>query len=51
VVNLLLTAHRDLEAAKRFSRKMLSAEPLLAPDRIGTDGAGPYLPAIAESRK
>ncbi len=30
---------------------MLSAEPLLAPDRIGTDGAGPYPPAIAESRK
>ena len=30
---------------------MLLAEPLLAPDRIGTDGAGPYPPAIAESRK
>ena len=30
---------------------MLSAEPLLASDRIGTDGAGPYPPAIAESRK
>ena len=30
---------------------MLSAEPLLAPDRIGTDGAGPYLLAIAESRR
>ncbi len=30
---------------------MLSAEPLLAPDRIGTDGAGPYPPAIAESRE
>lgn len=27
-------------AAKRFFRKMLSAEPLLAPDQIGTDGAG-----------
>lgn len=50
-VDFLLTANRDLYAAKRFFRKMLSAEPLLAPDRIGTDGAGPYPPAIAESRK
>ena len=50
-VDFLLTAHRDLDAAKRFFRKMLSAEPLLAPDRISTDGAGPYPPAIAESRK
>jgi len=24
---------------------------LLAPDRIGTDGAGPYPPAIAAARK
>ena len=30
---------------------MLQEEPLLAPDRIGTDGAGAYPPAIAESRK
>lgn len=30
---------------------MLSAEPLLGADRIGTDGAGPYPPAIADSRK
>src|SRR3954462_12201146 len=37
-IDFLLTARRDLEAAKRFFRKMLSAEPLLAPDRIGTDG-------------
>ena len=50
-VDFLLTANRDLDAAKRFFRKMLSAEPLLAPDRIGTDGAGPYPPAIAESRE
>ena len=50
-VDILLTANRDLEAAKRIFRKMLSAEPLLAPDRIGTDGASPYPPAIAESRK
>ena len=50
-VDFLLTANRDLDAAKRFFRKMLSAEPLLAPDRIGTDGAGTYPRAIAESRK
>ena len=37
--------------AKRFFRKMLQDEPLLSPDRIGTDGAGSYPPAIAESRK
>ena len=50
-VDFLLTANRDLHAAKRFFRKMLADQPLLAPDRIGTDGAGPYPPAIAESRK
>ena len=50
-VDFLLTANRDLDAAKRFFRKMLADQPLLAPDRIGTDGAGPYPPAIAESRK
>ena len=45
-IDFLLTAKRDLEAAKRFFRKMLQDEPLLAPDRIGTDGAGLYPPAI-----
>jgi IS6 family transposase len=50
-VDFLLTAKRDLEAAKRFFRKMLKDQPLLAPDRIGTDGAAPYPPAIAASRK
>ncbi len=50
-VDFLLTAKRDLDAAKRFFRKMLQEEPLLSPDRIGTDAAGPYPPAIAESRK
>jgi transposase, IS6 family len=50
-VDFLLTAQRDLDAAKRFFRKMLQDQPLLAPDRIGTDGAGPYPRAIAESRK
>ena len=45
-VDFLLTARRDLEAAKRFFRKMLQEQPLLSPDRIGTDAAGPYPPAI-----
>lgn len=49
-VDFLLTANRDLDAAKRFFRKMLAAGPLLAPDRIGTDGVGPHPTAIAESR-
>ena len=49
-VDFLLTAKRDLEAAKRFFRKMLKDQPLLAPDRIGTDGAGP-LPAGHHSRQ
>ena len=47
----MLTAKRDLDAAKRFFRKMLEDQSLLAPDRIGTDGAGPYPPAIAAARK
>src|SRR3954464_2260673 len=50
-VDFLLTEKRDLEAAKRFFRKMLKNEPLLAPDRIGTDGAGPYPPGIVAARK
>ena len=50
-VDFLLTAQRDLDAAKRFLRKMREDQPLLAPDQIGTDGAGPYPPAIAESRE
>jgi transposase, IS6 family len=50
-VDFLLTAHRDLDAAKRFFRKALQDQPLLAPDRIGTDGAGPYPAALAATRK
>ena len=50
-VDFLLTANRNLDAATRFFRKMLVDPPLLAPDRIGTDGAGTYPPAIAESQK
>src|SRR4051794_478139 len=49
-VDFLLTAKRNLEAAKRFFRKMLEDHPLLAPDRIGTDGAGTYPPAIVTAR-
>ena len=50
-VDFLLTARRDLDAAKRFFRKMLQEQPLLSPDRIGTDAAGPYPPAIRASRR
>ncbi|POR40914.1 IS6 family transposase [Methylobacterium sp. V23] len=50
-VDFLLTTNRDHDAAKRFFRKMLTDQPLLAPDRIGTDGAGTYPTAIAGSHK
>src|SRR4051795_8472180 len=50
-VDFLLTANRDLDAAKRFFRKALQEEPLLAPDRIGTDGAAPFPLAIVKSRE
>ncbi len=50
-VDFLLTARRDLEAAKRFFRKMLKNQLLLAPDQVGTDAAGPYPPAIVATRK
>ena len=48
-----LPAHGQARSGrrKRFFRKMLHDQPLLAPDRIGTDGAGPYPPALVESRK
>jgi transposase-like protein len=45
-VDFLLTAKRDLDAAKGFFHKMLKDEPLLAPDRIGTDGAKTFTTAI-----
>jgi transposase, IS6 family len=32
-------------------RKFLEDQPLLSPDWIGTDGAGPYPPALAATRK
>jgi IS6 family transposase len=50
-VDFLLTAKRDLDAAKRFFRKALQDQPLLSPDRIGTDAAGPSPPAITATRK
>src|SRR4051812_46882310 len=49
-VDFLLTANRDRDAAKRFFRKALQDQPLLSPDRIGTDGAGTYPPAIVAAR-
>ena len=50
-VDFLRTANRDLDAAKRFFCKMLADQPLLAPDRIGTDGASTYPSAIAAARR
>ncbi|KQP89386.1 MULTISPECIES: IS6 family transposase [unclassified Methylobacterium] len=49
-VDFLLAASRDLDAAKRFFRKMLADQPLLAPDRIGTDGASTYPAAIVAAK-
>ena len=48
-VDFLLTAHRDLAAAKRFFRKAMKDQSLLAPDKIGTDGANVYAAAIKDS--
>src|ERR671916_257222 len=50
-VDFLLSAKRDLDAAKRFFRKMLQEQPLLSPERIGTDAAGPYPPVLRASRR
>src|SRR4051812_15814994 len=50
-VDFLVTAKRDLDAAKRFFRRMQQDQPLLSPDRIGTDGAGAYPPAITAAKK
>lgn len=49
LIDFLLTAKRDLNAAKRFFRKMLKNEPLLAPAKIGTDGASTFPSAIRTS--
>ena len=48
-VDFLLTAKRDLDVAKRFFRKALKGQPLLAPKKIGTDGASVYPTAISDS--
>ena len=45
-IDFLLTAKRDLDAAKRFFRKMLKDEPLLSPGKIGTDGASTFPSAL-----
>ena len=45
-VDFLLTAKRDLNAARRFFREMLQGAPLLSPGKIDTDGAGTFPPAI-----
>ncbi|KAF2988969.1 hypothetical protein MJC1_03929 [Methylocystis sp. MJC1] len=50
-VDFLLTAKRDLAAAKRFFRKALKDQPLLAPGKIGTDGASVYPKAIDDAAK
>jgi IS6 family transposase len=50
-VDFLLTAKRDLDAAKRFFRKMLKDQPLLGPHKIGTDGAKVYPTAISAAAK
>ena len=48
-VDFLLTAKRDLGAAKRFFNKMLKGEPLLSPGKIGTDGANTFPSTIQQS--
>lgn len=49
VVQALRVAKRDLDAAKRFFRKMLRDEPLMSPRKIGTDGANTFPTAIKSS--
>jgi transposase, IS6 family len=48
-IDFLLTAKRDLDAAKRFFRKMLKDDLLLSPAKIGTDGANTFPSAIRTS--
>ena len=50
-VEFFLSAKRNVEAAKRFFRKMLKDTPLLSPDRVGTDGDRSFPGAIAASIK
>lgn len=44
-----MTAKRDLNAAKRLFRKMLKDEPLMSPQKIGTDGANNFPTAVKSS--
>jgi transposase-like protein len=48
-VDFLLSAKRDLEAAKRFFRKTLKDQPLLSPNKICTDGANTFPSATKAS--
>ncbi|MCV6548124.1 MAG: IS6 family transposase [Cohaesibacter sp.] len=48
-VDFLLTAKRDIDAAKRFFNKMLKDGPLLSPGKIGTDGANTFPSTIKQS--
>jgi transposase-like protein len=48
-IDFLLSASRDLAAAKRVFRKSSKDCPLLSPGKIGTDGANVYPAAIADS--
>ena len=50
-IDFLLAARRDLAAAKRFFRKALKDQPLLAPGKIGTDGASVYPKAIEDGAR
>jgi hypothetical protein len=48
-VDFPLTAKRDLEAAKRFFRKMLKDQPLLSPNKIDIVGANTFPSTIKTS--
>ena len=47
-IDFMLSAKRDLDAAKRFFRKCFKNEGLFAPDRIGTDGDKSLIGAVNE---
>jgi transposase-like protein len=43
-IDFLLTAKRDLDAAKRFFRKMLKDQPLLSPEKSAPTAPTPFRP-------